>query len=175
MFKILIGSALSIASISLLTLPAAAATNPDYGCYIQTGSRQIVDLTRSVCGFNAVQAAKDAKKDAAYLSAVRTLLRQDYGGNTSLTNLVKTNPELLTAAARDYCQARQNGKSDEEVMETTYRETMASPRMADSNPTTRQEAEQLQRQMEAKLVPTQLALSLASKHYCPNLNNQASQ
>lgn len=146
-----------------------------YGCYIQTGSRQIVDLTRSVCGFNAVQAAKDAKKDAAYLSAVRTLLRQDYGGNTSLTNLVKTNPELLTAAARDYCQARQNGKSDEEIMETTYRETMESPRMADSNPTTRQEAEQLQRQMEAKLVPTQLALSLASKHYCPNLNNQASQ
>ncbi|MCY7279142.1 MAG: hypothetical protein LH702_36745 [Phormidesmis sp. CAN_BIN44] len=102
---ILIGSALSISSSSLLTLPAAA-TNPDYGCYMQTGSRQIVDLTRSVCGFNAVQAAKDAKKDAAYLAAARKLLRQYSYGNSSVTQLIDTNPELLTTTARDYCQAR---------------------------------------------------------------------
>lgn len=174
MFKILIGSALSIASSSLLALPAAA-TNPDYGCYMQTGSRQIVDLTRSVCGFNAAQAAKDAKKDAAYLIAVKKLLGQDFGGNDALTKLVETNPDLLTTAARDYCQARQSGKSEEEIMENTYRASMESLEMAGSNVTTRQEAEQLQRQMEAKVAPIELARTLASQHYCPTLSSRSSQ
>jgi|GEM_PF-797419 len=175
MFKILTGSALSITSSSLLALPAAAATNPDYGCYMQTGSKQIIDLTRSVCGFNAAQAAKDAKKDTSYLAAVKKLLGQDSGGNDSLTKLVETNPDLLTTAARDYCQARQGGKSEEEIMENTYRESMESLEIAGSNVTTRQGAEQLQRQMEAKIAPIELARSLASQHYCPTLSNRSSR
>ncbi len=174
MFKILIGSALSISS-SLLTLSASAASNPDYACYMQIGSRQIIDLTRSVCGFNAAQAAKDAKQDVAYLASVRKLLGQDSDGNNSLTKLVEANPDLLTTTARDYCQARQSGKSEEEIMENTYRESIESLEMASSNATTRQEAEQLQRQMEAKLAPIELARSLASQHYCPMLSSRSSQ
>ncbi len=175
MLKILIGSALSIASSSLLTLPVSAATNPDYECYMQTVSKQVIDLTRSVCGFNAVQAAKDAKKDVAYLAAVKKILGQDSYGNNTLTKLVENSPDLLTAAAKDYCQARQVGKSEEEIMENTYRESMQFLETASSNVTTRQEAEQLERQMEAKLAPTQLAMSLAPQYYCPMLSSRSSQ
>ena len=173
MFKILIGISVSIASSLLITPPASAAS--DYGCYMQTGSKRTVDLTRSVCGFNAQQAAKDYTKDTAYLKAVRKMLQQSSYGSSSLKNLVEANPEALTSAARDYCQARQSGKSDNEIMENTYRNAMDSTgmEMETYSPRNRREAERLQKQIEVAVIPTQLAMSLASQHYCPQVSRRS--
>ena len=176
MFKILIGiSALSIASTLLITQPASAAS--DYGCYMQTGSKRIVDLTRSVCGFNATQAAKDAKKDTAYLSAIRKMVGKSSHVSSSFKGLIEANPEVLTSAARNYCQARQSGQSDEEIMQNTYRNTVDSLgiEMETYRPRNRQEGEQLQRQMEAAVIPIQFAMSLAPQHYCPQVSSQSSR
>ena len=175
MFKILIGLSVSIASTLLITLPASAAS--DYGCYVQTGSKRIVDLTRSVCGFNSVQAAKDAKKDTAYLSAIRKMVGQSSYISSSFKNLIEANPEVLTSAARNYCRARQSGKSDEEIMQNTYRNTVDSlgVEMETYRPKNRQEAERLQRQMEAAVIPIQFAMSLAPQHYCPQVSSRSSR
>ncbi|MCY7279143.1 MAG: hypothetical protein LH702_36750 [Phormidesmis sp. CAN_BIN44] len=59
-------------------------------------------------------------------------------------------------------------------METTY-ESMGASVMGGYSPKNRQEAEQLERQLKMKVIPTRFAVSIASQHYCPNLNNQASQ
>ncbi|MCY7321899.1 MAG: hypothetical protein LH660_08905 [Phormidesmis sp. CAN_BIN36] len=173
MFKILIGLSVSIASTLFITPPASAAS--DYGCYMQTGSMRIVDLTRSVCGFNATQAAKDAKKDTAYLKAVRKMFQQNPYGSSSFKNLIEANPEALTSAARNYCQARQSGKSDEEIMQNTYRDAVDATgiEMNNYSPKNRQEAERLQQQMEVAVIPTQFAMSLASKHYCPQVSSRS--
>ena len=146
---------------------------------MQTGSKQIVDLTRSVCGFNATQAAKDAKKDAAYLSAIRKMVGKSSNSyvSSSFKNLIEANPEVLTSAARNYCQARQSGKSDEEIMQNTYRDTVDSlgVEMETYRPKNRQEAERLQQQMEAAVIPLQFAMSLAPQHYCPQLSSRSSR
>ena len=52
---------------------------------------------------------------------------------------------------------------------------MASLEKAGSDAATRQEAEQLQRQTEAKVAPIELARTLASQHYCPTLSRRSSQ
>ena len=174
MFKILIGLSVSIASTLFITPPASAAS--DYGCYMQTGSKRIVDLTRSVCGFNPVQAAKDAKKDTAYLKAIRKMVGSNRYGKT-FTSLIEANPELLTSAARNYCRARQSGKSDEEIMQSTYQDAVDATgiEMNNYSPKNRREAERLQQQMEMAVIPTQLAMSLASQHYCLQVGKRSSR
>ncbi len=140
---------------------------------MEIGSKRVVDLTRSICGFNAEQAAKDYQKDSAYLKAIRKVLQQNSYGSRSVKNLVEANPGALTSAARNYCQARQSGKSDSEIMENTYRDAADSIGMETRNPKNRQEAERLQQQMEDAIVPTQIAMSLASQHYCPQVNHRS--
>jgi hypothetical protein len=146
----------------LANAPAATAMTPDYSCYMQIGSKRVVDLTKSVCGFYPEKAAKAAATDAAYLKAIKKLVN----GDTRVTDLMANNPGLFTQAAQEYCAIRQSGVSEQQFFESRYREIMlqaGEPNLA--NPS----SEQMQ-QYENLMMASSIAVQLAPPHYCPNLN-----
>ena len=152
-------SLLSTVSLWLgVTSPSVAAA-PDYSCYMQIGSAQFVDLTRSVCGFSADTAAKSAAMNTTYLNAVKKMV----GSDERTTKLIEGNPELIIAAAQNYCAARDAGVSDQQFMEAQYNEymnTTANPNIAAADP-----AEQ-SHYYETAYMATAVAVELAPQLYC---------
>ncbi len=141
----------------------ARAAAPDYSCYMQLGSRQVVDLTRSICGFHADKAAKSAASNAAYLNAIKKLV----GSDVRTLNLIDENPGLMLAAAQNYCAARESGISEQQYMESQYKDlmsTISEPEMMNGN----RNSEQM-RQYETALMANGIATELAPKHFCPNV------
>jgi hypothetical protein len=109
--------------LSGLTSPKAAwAEAPDYICYIQIDSTQIVDLTRSVCMFDSKELAKAAANNAVYLGSVKKLVES----NDSFVELIDSNPKLIIAAAQNYCAARRSGMSEQQYMESQHEELMST-------------------------------------------------
>jgi hypothetical protein len=152
----------TVCLLSGLTFPLAArAATPDYSCYMQIGTKQVVDLTRSVCGFHAEKAAKSAAANAAYLKAVKKLI----GSDQRTLNLINENSGLMVAAAQNYCAARLSGISDQQYMELQYQELMSTtPELAMMNGN----SERMQ-QYETTLMANGIASQLASKHFCPSV------
>jgi hypothetical protein len=165
MLKILLGVS-AIALFSSLTFQASAK-QPDYDCYMQTGSRQIIDLTRSVCGFNAEKASKAAKQDAAYLADLKKMIKGQ--ADSSLIEMVESDPALFLGAAKDYCEARQSGISEGQFLERQYRQAIESQGASLSSSTNRPEYEQKQQELQLKFIALSTATSLAPQHYCPQV------
>lgn len=149
-----------LVSAICLTLPnTARSATPDYTCYIQFGSTQVVDLTRSVCRFHPEKVAKAAAANAAYLSSVKKLVRS----NDSFLSLIDGNPELIAAAAQNYCAARESGMSEQQYMESQHEEVMS----ALSEPSSVNGNSEQVKQYETTFMATALAVELAPNHYCP--------
>ena len=158
----------TICLLSGLALPSAArAAAPDYSCYVQIGSRPVVDLTRSVCGFQVDKAAKSAATATAYLNAIKKLV----GSDVRTLSLIDENPSLMLAAAQNYCAARESGISEQQYMEAQYKElmsTMSEPALMNGN---NSNSEQM-RQYETALMANGIATELAPKHFCPNVTRR---
>ena len=144
-----------------LTSPnAAQAAPPDYVCYMQIGS-QIVDLTRSVCKFDAKKVARTAAANAAYLSSVKELLKSK--DKFLFIELIDSNPELIIAAAQNYCAARRSGMSEQQYMESQHEELMST---GSETSTMDSNSEQI-KQYETTFMATAVAVEFASNYYCP--------
>ncbi|KAM3093763.1 hypothetical protein ACKFKG_18610 [Phormidesmis sp. 146-35] len=169
MLKIFLGVS-AIAAVALLPFQASAK-QPDYDCYMQTNSKQIIDLTRSVCGFNAEKASKAVKQDAAYLADIRKMMKGQ--ADPTLIAMVETNPSLFLEAATTYCEARQSGISEGQFMERQYMQAYESLEAYSPAGANRQEYEQSQQQFQLKLVSLSIATSLAPKHYCPQVASRS--
>ncbi len=165
MLKLFLGVS-AIAALSLLPFQASAK-QPDFDCYIETGSKQVIDLTRSVCGFNAEKVSKAAKQDNAYLADIRKMMKGQT--DSSLIEMVEANPSLFLEAASNYCEALQSGISEGQFMERQYRQAMEFQETSISSSENRQEYEQRQQEFQLKLVALSIATSLAPKHYCPQV------
>jgi hypothetical protein len=154
-----------MATVGLLSVavPGAQAAAPDYSCYMELGSSRVVDLTRSVCGFSADKAAKSAATDAAYIQAVKKLI----GSDRRTLEMIDTNPGLLVAAAQNYCSARESGMSEQQYMESLYKDLISSSSGADMG----RNSEQSQL-YEATFMANGLAAELAPKHYCPSVKRR---
>lgn len=145
--------------LSGLTSPnAARSMAPDYTCYIQIGLTQIVDLTRSVCRFQPEKVAKAAADNAAYLSSVKKFVQS----NDSFLSLIDSNPELVVAAAQNYCAARELGMSEQQYMELQHEELMTTS----SQPSTMDDNSEQMKQYEAMFMATAVAVEFAPKHHC---------
>ena len=153
--------------LSELTLPNASwAAAPDYTCYIQIGSTQVVDLTRSVCRFDSEEVAKAVAAKAAYLSSVKKLVESD----ESILSLINSSPELMITAAQNYCAARQSGMSEKQYIESQYQElmsTLSKPSTTLSETSTVNSDSEQMKQYETTFVANGLATELAPNHYCP--------
>ena len=135
-------------------LSAAQAATPDYSCYMQVGSSQVVDLTRSVCGFSSGKFATSAAMNSAYLNAAKKLVGQD----ERAIDLINGNPEVMIAAAQSYCTAREAGVSDQQFVESQYQE-LAKTTSESAGVTNDQ-------QYETVYMASAMAVELAPKHYC---------
>jgi hypothetical protein len=145
-----------------LVLPnSVQAAVPDYSCFMQIGSRPVVDLTRSVCGFSADRAAKSAVTDTAYLNAIKKLVGQDI----RTLSLIDDNQGLMVAAAQNYCAARESGMSEQQYMESKYKELMSTV----SDPAMMNGDSEQMKQYETALMANGIAAELAPKHYCPSI------
>lgn len=153
-------------TISPFFAVSAFARQPDHGCYLQTSSGQIINLSRSVCQFDL---GNSTQQDAAYLAAVRAMI-EDHAEPWML-EMVANNPGAFTAAAREYCEARRSGISQRQFIESRYQQALQSQTSASS---TRSEAdyEQQQRSYQTKLMPLSVAMSLAPQHYCPEVSQR---
>ena len=148
--------------LSGLTSPnAARSMAPDYTCYIQIGLTQIVDLTRSVCRFQPEKVAKAVADNAAYLNSVKKLVQSD----DSFLSLIDSKPELVVAAAQNYCAARESGMSEQQYMELQHEELMTTS----SQPSTMDDNSEQMKQYEAMFTATAVAVEFAPKHYCPGV------
>jgi hypothetical protein len=158
----------TLAALSLLTAQVSvAAREPDYSCYMQIGSRRVVDLTRSICRFNADEAAKAAKRDAAYLAAIQKVMQNQ--SEPWLNKLATNNADLLTGAAREFCEARQAGQSTNQFMERKYTEIMRSEVEFSTTGRDRAAWEQRQQDYQIRMVALSLATAFAPQHYCPEI------
>ena len=146
-----------------LTSPnAAQAAPPDYICYMQIGS-QIVDLTRSVCKFDAKKVARTAAANAAYLSSVKELLKS----KDNFLELINSNPELVVVAAQNYCAARQSGVSEQQYVESQREELMRMSTLSETS-LTDDDSKQM-KQYETAFMATTVAVEFAPKYYCPGV------
>jgi len=155
----------SLLTLSPLLAIPASARQPDHGCYMQTSSGQLINLSRSVCRFDL---GNSAQQDAAYLAAVRTLL-EDHA-EPWMTEMVANNPGAFTAAAREYCEARRSGITQRQFIESRYQQALQSQDSA--SPRSEAEYEQQQRSYQARLMPHSIAMSLAPQHYCPEVSQR---
>jgi hypothetical protein len=151
-------SFVSVSAVLVSVLPVTAKS-PDHTCYIKTRNNQIIDLTRSVCGFDAQQSAKDAKQDAAFLADAAKFM-QNSGAPAEYQQIFQNNPGLFVSEARNYCQARLSGMTDNQIMEQKYRQISESSRNSSGG---------YSRQMEISMMAAGLASQIAPKHYCPKI------
>ena len=160
--SLVLASLLATPFVGLVLSQANAATSPDYACYLKKGN-QVIDLTGSVCGFDTNKAAKNSKKNAAFLADVQKVLK-GYGRSArGFAKTVEENPDQLINEAQSYCQALEAGKSESEFMEAKYREIMQS---ANAGKATYNAA------AERSLGMASMAMQLAPKHYCPKFANR---
>ena len=153
-----------VSAVCLTSSNAAWSAPPDYTCYIQIDSRQIVDLTRSVCRFDPERVTEAAAANAVYLSSVKKLVSSD----ERILNLIDNNPEFLISAAQNYCAARGLGISEQQYMESQYeglRSTLSESSMVNGD------SEQV-KQYEMTLMATPIAIELAPNHYCPGVTRR---
>ena len=148
-----------VSAVCLTSTDAVWAATPDYTCYIQIGSTQVIDLTRSVCRFDSEEVAKAAANNAVYLSSVKKLVES----NDSFLELIDSNPKLIIAAAQNYCAARRSGMSEQQYMESQHEELMS----ALSETSTMDGNSEQMKQYETTLMATAVAAEFASNHYCP--------
>lgn len=149
-----------VSAICLTSPNAARAAIPDYTCYIQVDSTQVVDLTRSVCRFDSEKVAKAAANNAVYLSSVKRFVES----NDSFLELVDSNPKLIIASAQNYCAARRSGMSEQQYMESQHEELMSTL----SETSTIDGSSEQMKQYETTLMATAVAVEFASNHYCPD-------
>ncbi|MCY6494611.1 hypothetical protein, partial [Leptolyngbya sp. GGD] len=147
----------SLIAFSVLIAISASARQPDHGCYLQTSSGQIINLSSLVCQFDL---GNSTQQDTAYLAAIRNLL-EDYGEPWML-EMVANNPSAFTAAAREYCEARRSGITQRQFMESRYQQALQS--QATASPRNEAEYEQQQRSYQARLMPLSTAISLAPQY-----------
>ena len=152
----------AICLLSGLILPNAAwAGTPDYICYIQIGSGQVVDLTHTVCKSHFEKAAEPAADNAVYLSSVEKLVES----NDNFLGLIDSNPELIIAAAQNYCVARRSGMSEQQYMESQHEELMSTL----SESSTEDDNSEQMKQYETAFMATAVAVEFAPSHYCPGV------
>ena len=155
----------TVCLLSRLTLPnAAQAATPDYTCYIQIGLTRVVDLTRSVCKFHPEKVAEAAAANAVYLSSVKKLV----GSDERILSLIDNNPELIIAAAQNYCAARELGISEQQYVELQYKELMST--LSESS-MVNGDSQQV-RQYETTFMATPIAVELAPNYYCPGVTRR---
>ncbi|NDJ18396.1 DUF732 domain-containing protein [Myxacorys almedinensis] len=154
MLKPLISASLLLSVLTSIAPALAAPSSPDYTCYMKVGNR-VIDLTSSVCGFDTQKAAKDSKKNAAFLAEVQKLLKSYGGSGSRVSRIVENNPEQLINVAQNFCQALEAGKSESEFMEIKYREMVESAQQNDGA------------QTEVLVEMASMAVQVAPKHYCP--------
>ena len=149
-----------VSAICLTSPNSTRAETPDYTCYIQVGSTQVIDLTRSVCKFDFEKVAKVASDNAVYLSSVKKLAES----NDSFLGLIDSNPELIIAAAQNYCAARRAEMSEQQYMESQHEEWMS----ALSGTSTMDGNSEQMKQYETTFMATAVAVEFAPSHYCPD-------
>ena len=162
MLKCVLGVSLfsTVCLLFELILPSAVrAATPDYTCYMQIGSTKVVDLTRSVCRFHFEKVAKAAAANAAYLNSVKKLV----GSDERILRVIDSNPELMIAAAQNYCAARRSGMSEQQYMESQHEELMSTL----SETSTMDDNSKQMKQYETTFMATAVAAEFASNHYCP--------
>ena len=151
-------------AVCLTSTDAVWAATPDYTCYIQIGSTQVIDLTRSVCRFDPEKVAKAAADNAAYLSSVKKLVES----NDTFLELIDSNPKLMIAAAQNYCAARRSGMSEQQYMESQHEELMSTL----SETSTMDETSEQMKQYETTFMATAVAAEFAPSQYCPGAINR---
>lgn len=145
-----------------LTLPNAAwAATPDYTCYIQIGSGQVVDLTHTVCRSHSEKAAEPPADNAVYLSSVKKLVK----ANDTFLELIDSNPELIIAAAQNYCAARRSGMSEQQYVELQHEELISTL----SESSTVDDNSEKMKQYQTRFRATAVAVEFAPSHYCPGI------
>ncbi len=151
-------SLVSVSAVLMNVVPASAISkSPDHTCFIKTRDNRVIDLTRSICGFDAQQSAKDAKQDAAFLADAMKLMK---GAPSEYQQMVQSNPGLLVSEAKNYCQARLAGMSDNQIMEDKYRQISEAAQRSKGG---------YSRQMELTMGMMGIAAQVAPKHYCPKV------
>ena len=104
--------------------------------------------------------AKVASDNAVYLSSVKKLAES----NDSFLGLIDSNPELIIAAAQNYCAARRAEMSEQQYMESQHEEWMS----ALSETSTMDGNSEQMKQYETTFMATAVAVEFAPSHYCPD-------
>ena len=152
-------------SLSLFTVPKASASPIATSsiCYIQLASNRLIDLT-SICA-SSYSSPKNTvySNDDAYLKEVQKLLESNSDQNQTL-QLLKSDPRLLTDAARNYCNARLVGMSEQDIYGAKFKEIEQSVQNSSPEGVSKDASQQF----EASMSATSVASKLASKIYCPH-------
>lgn len=153
-------AAVSAAVISFVPVfhGSANAQENDYDCFMTTQSGQVVDLSESVCGVKKAPAEVSANNDPAVMSDTDQAFLEDYEQNVMQNPEVRDNllanaklaPEQSINQAKNLCNDMKAGLSFNEVQKNYD-----------------QEADQ-----KAGLVNEAIINSLATKYYCPEVNNE---
>lgn len=97
-----------------------------------------------------------------------SLVKKLAGSDERILNLIDNNPELIIAAAQNYCAARESGISEQQYMESQYKEltsTLSESSVVNGNP------EQV-KQYETMFMATPIAVELAPNYYCPGVTRR---
>lgn len=136
---------------------SATAQQNDYDCFMTTQSGQVVDLSESVCGVKKSPAGASANNGSAVISDTDQAFLEDYEQNVMQNPEVRDNllanakvaPEQSINQAKNLCNDMKAGLSFNEVQKDYD-----------------QEADQ-----KAGIVNAAIINSLATKYYCPEVND----
>ncbi|MBD2076423.1 hypothetical protein H6F86_21560 [Phormidium sp. FACHB-592] len=154
--------------ISVFIIPTALSSsiNPSPICYIRLTSGRLIDLT-SMCASGYPSRKNTAySNDDAYLKEVQKFLGSNSGKSQAFQSL-KSNPKLLTDAAKNYCNARLAGMSEQAIYDAKFKELEQSVQKSSPKKISSDIGQKFQTMMTA----TSVASRLASKVYCPNLTD----
>jgi len=124
----------------------AFAAEPDYLCFVTTGTGEVLDLSQALCADKATKPSM-AALDKAFIEAYKSQAMQHANVRDNLIAKIQQSPEASIAAARSVCNDLEAGISLEEI----------------------QEAQSEDHEAEADKVNSEIVNQLATQYYCPGI------
>lgn len=124
----------------------AFASEPDYLCFVTTGSGEVLDLSQSLCADKATKPTF-AALDKAFIEAYKSQAMRHADVRDNLLAKIQQSPEANIASAKGVCNDLEAGVSLEEI----------------------QEAQSEDHEAKADEVNSEIVNQLAQQYYCPGV------
>jgi hypothetical protein len=125
------------------------ASEPDYLCFFTTSSGEVVDLSKSLCTSKKSNPEDAANKDKEFVEAYKQQALEYPDVRDNLLASMQQSPEANIEQAKTICNQLKGGLSLDEIKEAQNEDELET----------------------ASLVSTNIINDLATKYYCPEMNN----